>query len=264
MFLQQPPEAPPPEPDVSTGSHFSSYFFWPWAIVLQVLAAIHLIRRGGNYLWFWIILAGGGLGAAAYIVIEVVPDLGLLREAMARRGRKALIQKTEAAVEENPSAGNLEDLGELYFDQGEFPKAREAFNRAIAARADSTHTFYRRGQCALAMKDFSAAIEDLERVYAADAKFDYYNAAASLAYAHGQAGNAGRADALFEFVAPYTTNLETLYRHACFLKAQNRAEDARAAAQRILDKKKTLPRYMQRRQRPWFQRASALLKELRS
>jgi hypothetical protein len=263
MFLPQQPEAPPADPSPGTGIDFSSYFFFPWAIVLQVLAAVHLIRRGGNYLWFWIILFGGGLGAAAYILIEVVPDFGLLREALARRGRKAQIQRMEATVLENPSAGNLEDLGELYFDQKEFAKAREAFDRAIAARADSTHTFYRRGQCAVTMKDFPAAIEDLERVYAADAKFDYYNAAASLAYAHGKAGNAERAEALFEFVAPYTTNLETLYEHACFLKALKRMEDARAAAQRLLDKKATLPRYMQRRQRPWFQRASALLKELR-
>ncbi len=268
MLWQQQPEAPQPDPGVadpgvSTGFEWSSYFFWPWAIVLQILCAVHLIRRSGNYLWFWIILVGGGIGAVAYLLVEVVPDLDLLRVAFARRGRKLLIQKTELAVAENPSAGNLEDLGELYFDQGEFSKAREAFDRAIAARADSAHAFYRRGQCALAMSDFPAAIEDLERVYAEDPKYDYHNAAASLAYAHGKAGNAERADALFQFVAPHTTSLETFYQYACFLRAQNRPDDARAWAQRILDKRRTLPRYMQRRQRPWFQRASALLKELR-
>ncbi len=260
--MQQGPDPPPPDPNLSADLNWSSYFFYPWAVVLQVLAAVHLIRRGGNYLWFWVILLGGGLGAVAYILVEVLPDMGLLHDAFARRGRKSQIQQLENAIIDNPSAGNLEDLGELYWDQGEYAKAREAFDRAIAARSDSAHSFYRRGQCALALGDFPAAIADLERVYAEDPKYDYHNAAGSLAYAHGKTGDAERADALFQFVAPHTTSLETFYQYACFLKAQNRSDDARAWAQRILDKKRTLPRYAQRRQRPWFQRAAALLKEL--
>jgi len=261
--MQQDVETPSPDPGVSTGHDWSGYFFYPWAIVLQVLAAVHLIRRGGHYFWLWIILFGGGIGAVAYILIEVLPDLALLRNSFARHGRKAQIQQLERAIVDNPSAGNYEDLGELYWDQGEFPRAREAFDRAIAARSDSAHAFYRRGQCALAMSDFAAAIADLERVYAEDPKLDYYNAASALAYAHGKAGNPECADALFQFVTPHTTSLETFYQYASFLHSQNRVEDARAWAQRILDKKRTLPRYMQRRQRPWFQRARALLKELR-
>ncbi len=239
------------------------HFYYPWGIVLQVLALIHLIKRRGAFYWYYIILIGGGLGAIAYFLVEIVPELGLLRASFARHGRKAQIQKLESAIVDNPSAGNLEDLGELYWDQQEYAKARDAFSRAIAARSDSPHAFYRRGQCALALADYPAAIVDLERVVAQDAKFDYHQAAASLAYAHGKAGDPARADALFQFVAPHTTSLETLYQYAAFLKAQNRREDSRAWAQRILDKKRSLPRYMQRVHRPWFQRASALLKELR-
>ena len=35
-------------------------------------------------------------------------------------------------------------------------------------------------------------------------------------------------------------------------------------AQKLLAKKRTLPRYMQRRERPWFRKGKALLKELAS
>jgi hypothetical protein len=43
---------------------------------------------------------------------------------------------------------------------------------------------------------------------------------------------------------------------------QRRPDDARHWAQRILQKKATLPSYLKRRERPWFRRAEALLKQL--
>ena len=46
------------------------------------------------------------------------------------------------------------------------------------------------------------------------------------------------------------------------LASQNRAAEARDWAQRVLARKSTIPRYLQRRERPWFRKASALLKRL--
>jgi len=50
--------------------------------------------------------------------------------------------------------------------------------------------------------------------------------------------------------------------YATFLASQNRNKEARQWAERILAKKPTMPRYLQRRERPWFRKASALLKRL--
>ena len=38
--------------------------FYPWGIILQGLAIFHFIRRRPDTYWLWIILFGGGLGAA--------------------------------------------------------------------------------------------------------------------------------------------------------------------------------------------------------
>jgi hypothetical protein len=46
------------------------------------------------------------------------------------------------------------------------------------------------------------------------------------------------------------------------LADQQRPAEAREWAQRVLAKKPTMPRYLQRRERPWFRRAGALLKRL--
>jgi hypothetical protein len=114
------------------------------------------------------------------------------------------------------------------------------------------------------MNDFAAAIADLERVVATDRKFDYYRAAGLLADAYVRTGDLQSAEPLFAEVTQISTTPETLYNYARFLKTANRRDEAREWAQKILAKKRTLPRYMQRRERPWFRKGKALLKELTS
>ena len=83
-----------------------------------------------------------------------------------------------------------------------------------------------------------------------------------LADAYARTGQLERADQLFSEVTQISTTPETLYNYASFLKTANRREESREWLQKLQAKKRTLPRYMQRRERPWFRRGKALLKEL--
>src|ERR1041384_5344454 len=67
---------------------------------------------------------------------------------------------------------------------------------------------------------------------------------------------------MFEQVTQTSTLSETQFNYAQFLAAQGKAGEAKQWAQRVLGKKATMPRYLKRRERPWFRRASALLKRL--
>jgi hypothetical protein len=241
-----------------------SHFFYPWGILLQIFAIIHFFRRRPENYWFYIILFLGPPGAAVYILAEVVPDLGLLRGVFQGFGRKSRIQKVETDILDNPSPANYEELGELYKDQGQYEKARNAFTHAIDARSASPYTFYSRAQCSLGLNDLPAAIADLEKVVAADRKFDYYRAGGLLADAYARTGQLERADALFAEVTQISTTPETLYNYASFLKTANRREESREWLQKLETKKRTLPRYMQRVERPWFRKGKALLKELQA
>ena len=239
-----------------------SYLFYPWGFIVQILAIVHFVRRRPENYWFYIIFFGGFLGASVYIVAEVLPDLGLLRGVLQGFGRRSRIQTLEMQILDNPSAGNYEELGELYKDQKQYDRAREAFSKAIAARSDSPHTFYFRAQSSLALNDLAGAIPDLERVVAADRKFDYYRAAGLLADAYARTGDLERAGKLFGEVTQFSTTPETLYNYANYLKLLNRPEEAREWTQKLMAKKRTLPRYMERIERPWFRKGKALLKEL--
>jgi hypothetical protein len=236
--------------------------FYPWGFLVQIVAMVHFVRRRPDNYWFYIILFGGFLGASAYIVVEVLPDAGLLRGVFQGFGRRSRIQALETQIIDNPSAGNFEELGELCLEQKQYAKAREAFDNAIAARNDSPHAFYHRALCSLGLGDLPAAISDLEHVVGSDVKFDYYRAAGSLADAYTRTGQLERAAPLFEQVTQFSTTPETLYNYANFLRVQNRREEAREWTQKLMAKKRTLPRYMQRRERPWFRKGKSLMKEL--
>src|ERR1700677_1433468 len=128
---------------------FLSGFFYPWRLLLQRFAIVHFIRRRPDTYWIWIILFLGPPGALIYLFAEAVPDVGLLRGQMKIFPRRKRIRQLEALVYDNPSAGNYEELGDLYMEDGRIAQARAAFDRAIAARSDMLDAFYRRGGCGL-------------------------------------------------------------------------------------------------------------------
>jgi len=244
------------------GSLLFFAFSW-WAILLRVVAIIHFIRRRPDFFWLWIILIHW-LGALVYIVVEVIPDAGLMRQSFKTFPRRKRIHELEAAILDNPSAGNYEELADLYLEEGKFARARQGFDKAISSRTDSPDPFYRRGIAEIEMGDFAAAVPDLEHAVSKDPKYDFDRAAALLAHAYANTGQTAKADSLFQEVTKVSTASETYYNYACFLASQQRNAEAREWAQRILAKKPTMPAYQRRRERPWFRKANALLLRLRA
>ena len=236
--------------------------FYPYGIVLQAIALLHFARRRPDMYWLWIILIGGALGALIYIVVEVIPDAGLVRGAFLVFPRRKRIKELEGLILDNPSIGNFEELGDLLLDDQQFARARECFDRVIA-KTDEIDPHYRRALCELALEDYTAAAADLEPVVARDPKYDYQRAAGLRAHALAKIGDRDKADALFVEVLETSTLSETQYNYACFLADAGRAAEARELAERILRKKATMPDYIRRRERPWFRKAAALLKRAR-
>jgi hypothetical protein len=212
--------------------------------------------------WIFIILFLGPLGAAIYILVEVIPDAGLLGQSFKVFPRRKRIHELETMVRDNPSSGNYEELGDLYMDDGRLQPARVAFDKAIAARADTLDPFYRRGVCALLLGDAVAALPDLERVVAKEPDYDFHRAAGLLARAYAQTGQKEKAETLFRQVTGASTSSETYLNFAAMLAAQGRTAEAREWAQKVLDKKPNMPAYLRRRERPWFRSARDILRKL--
>ena len=234
----------------------------PWGLLLQLVAVVHFIRRRPDTYWIWVILFLGWIGALIYIFAEVLPDLGLLRQSFKTFPRRKRIKQLELEIHDNPSAGNYEELGDLNMDEGNLQTARAAYDKAIAARSNTLDCFYRRGVCALFLGDAAGALPDLEMSVQKDAGHDFYRAAGLLADAYAKTGQAAKADAMFRRAIERSTLSETYLNYANFLASQGRNGEARQWARKVLDKKPTMPRYLRRRERPWFRRAAAILKQV--
>ena len=235
--------------------------FYPYGIVLQAMALIHFYQRRPENYWLFIILMGGSIGSLAYILMEVVPDLGLLRGSFQAFPRRKRIKELEGLIIDNPSIGNYEELGDLLLDEEEYARARECFDKVIP-KSDTIDPIYRRALCGLALNDYPAAAADLERVVAREPKYDYHRAMGFRAHALAKIGDRETADRLFAAVLELSTLSEIQFNYACFLAETGRTQEAREWIDRILRKKQTMPDYIKRRERPWFRQANALLKTL--
>src|ERR1700757_2411780 len=109
---------------------FFGYLASPFSFLLIALAIIHFIRRRPDTYWLFIILFLGPLGAIVYLAVEALPDIGLVGQSFKVFPRRKRIKELEAAIRDNPSPGNYEELGHLYMDDGKVALARSAFDKA--------------------------------------------------------------------------------------------------------------------------------------
>jgi hypothetical protein len=236
--------------------------FFGWGFILQILAIVHFVRRRPETFWMWIIFFGGGIGATAYLLIEALPDLGLMSHSFKGFSRRKRIRTLRAMVIENPSAGNYEELGDLLLEEKKYAEARDCFDSALGSRTDHVDPFYRRGIAAFQLGDAAAALADFERVVKSEPKYDYNGA--QLCYARSLAATGRTDDAMraFEKLTESAGTTEALCYAAEFFAEQGRPAQAKALVERIATRKLTMPAYQKRRERPWLRRSSSLSKRL--
>ena len=238
------------------------FILYPLGLLIEVVAIVHYFKTRPQMYWFYVIVFLGPLGAAIYLGMNALPDSISTVQAIRGVPQQKRITELQAKVEENPSAANLEELGDLYMTTGNLAGARVAFDKAIAARSDTLDTFYRRGLCSLRLGDAAAAVPDLERVVSKEPAHDFHRAAGMLAQACALAGQKEKAETLFLQAIASSTLSETYLNFAEFLASEGRVPEARQWAQKVLDKERTMPTYLRRRERPWFQKAAEMLKRL--
>src|SRR5262249_34572211 len=230
-------------------------------ILFQLAMLLHFFRRRPEGYWFFIILFLGPLGALAYFVMEVVPDLRVKPPAIARFERKRRRQWLEQMAGEAPALQTLEELGETYAAEGEHARAVEFFTRALKRDAEMREALYGRGKSLAALDENERAVADLEPVIKAEPSYKFYDAYLTLAECYEKLGRDGAARAAYQDILGRTTVSEAYYNYGRLLARSGETEAAREMMQQILAKKPALPRYLRRQERPWFRKAEAFLKE---
>ena len=237
------------------------YYFLP--LILQIAALVHFFRRGGgNWVWFFVIIFLGPLGAIVYFIVEVLPGMRDTDAGAGWRARRQRWKELQVSVQQNPSPGNYEELGDLYRQEGDWKAARDCYNHAIGPRTGHPDPYFGRAVCALEMGDVAAAIPDLEKVISLDRKFDFQRGLGLLAHCYAVTGRNDEANALFREALETSTISETQFHYAEFLARQGRTAEAREWLQRIVGKRAALSGPLLRAQKPWIAKAERKLAEL--
>ncbi len=172
------------------------------------------------------------VGALVYIVVEVIPDAGLLRGSFQVFPRRRRIQELERTILDNPSAGNYEELGLLYLDDGNFARPANVTTKRFLRGRTMWIPFYRRGIAEVELGDFAAAVPDLERAVSSDPDYDFHRAKGLLAWAYAQTGQTEKADAMFRRSDPHLDHLrDVLPLRAVSAVAGTRGRSARVVAE---------------------------------
>ena len=228
-------------------------------IILQVLCILHVVRKGRDRMWIYIILFLPFLGAIAYLIAEILPTLrsrSLLENANQQIGNIFLPSRRIQILEEQIALADTYQnrmlLGEAYAANQRFDEAIDLFTKTLKgiykddpfALAKRACAYYASGNMAMAKADF---VTILQTKGALDEK-EQLIYAITLA----QLEELEASEKAFQKAATLSTGLEAEYHYAVFLKRIGKLDEAKETLQYMLIKAKSSPSYFRRREAKWL------------
>jgi hypothetical protein len=236
--------------------------------IIQILLIIHVIRTGRNQLWIWVLLfVPFGLGALAYLAVEILPELARGRAAQrtARGVRRAMDPTADLRRYENEVrvAGNVasrQRYAEELVRHGRCAEAIAQYGLALTGLYEhDPNLMLGLAQAQFAGGDTPAARTTLDELIRHNP--DFRSPTGHLLYARALEGegNIGKALEEYRVLAPSYPGAEASVRYAQLLAAQGQREAAQKVARELLEQARIAPGHYRRAQREWLEAARRLL-----
>jgi hypothetical protein len=236
--------------------------------IIQILLIIHVIRTGRNQLWIWVLLfVPFGLGALAYLAVEILPELARGRAAQrtARGVRRAMDPTADLRRYENEVrvAGNVasrQRYAEELVRHGRCAEAIAQYGLALTGLYEhDPNLMLGLAQAQFAGGDTPAARTTLDELIRHNP--DFRSPTGHLLYARALEGegNIGKALEEYRVLAPAYPGAEASVRYAQLLAAQGQREAAQKVARELLEQARIAPGHYRRAQREWLEAARRLL-----
>ena len=236
--------------------------------IVQALLIIHVIKTGRNFLWIWVLLLlPFGIGALAYLAVEVLPELFRSRAAQrtARGLRKAMDPGADLRRYENEVrvAGNVasrQRYAEELVRHQRYEEAIGQYREALTGLYEhDPNLMLGLAQAQFDKGDARGARQTLDELIKENPTFR--SPAGHLLYARALAAEGDTSKALEEYrvLAPSYPGAEAAVRYAQLLEAQGQHAEAQRVARELLEQARIAPGHYRRAQREWLEAAQRLL-----
>ena len=242
----------------------------PIATVLLALIDIaclaHIRQTGRPDYWFYVVIFLPGVGALAYVLYEVLPNMGshhAVRRIIKRIDPSAEMRARLADVEACGSMANKVTLADECISAGQFDSAISLYNSCRhGIYENDPQLLYGLGEANFHKGDYAEARRWLQELIAREA---FYKAGdARLLYARCLEALREEEAALaqYETLSQQYSGAEPRARLGALLARLGRTEAARHTFETVLKNDERAPRHLQRLQKEWTMMAKEGLQAL--
>lgn len=239
-------------------------------LAVQIGLAVHVAKTGRSLYWIMIIVFVPVVGAAAYVIVELLPDLR--RDPRARRAARRAVdlvdpRRERRMLEERLHAAdtvaNRAELGEACLRDGDYERAAGLFASCLAGvHATDPSLLLGLARAHSGLGKHEAAKRSLDELIAANPGFRSADGHLLYAKTLEALGQDDAALAEYEVLATSYPGEEARVRRARLLLRLARRDDARASLEELLRRAKVAPKYYREKEAAWLDEAERTLASL--
>ncbi len=238
------------------------------SIVIQAGLIVHVIKTGRNQLWIWVlILLPFGVGALAYLAVEILPEL--LGSRTARRTARGFRRAMDPGADLRRYEDEARVTGNVASRQryAEELTRHQRYDEAIAQYTQALSGLYEHdpnlmlglARAQFASGDARAARATLDELIRQNPGFRSPDGHLLYARALAAEGEVARALEEYRVLAPSYPGAEAAVRYAQLLEAQGQHAEAQRVVRELLEQARIAPRHYRHAQREWLEAAQKLL-----
>ncbi|MBK8070124.1 MAG: hypothetical protein IPK27_21685 [Rhodanobacteraceae bacterium] len=243
-------------------------FLYGLLLVLQIACVVHMVRSGRPYWWAWIVIFVPGIGVAAYLITQVLPDLQ--NDPRARRAARGLakrldpekdLRRLRTELERADTVQNRLRLGAEFLELGAADEAETIFRESLRGmHATDPDILLALAKAQSAQGKAGETIATLDTLKAANPGFKSPDG--HLLYARSLEGLERTAEALAEYdvLEDSFPGEEARVRKAELLRVLGRDADARVVLEKVIERARIAPDFYRKAQREWVDRAKQMLR----
>jgi hypothetical protein len=237
-----------------------------WAFILAIFAFqvwmfVDAIRRE-EYIWAAIIFFFSIFSALIYYFLVYRPAGGgnpLSGFELPGAADRRRIKQLQADIHYLDRANQHLELADIYFSQGKLDLAEASYRAAYERDPKDEDIRAHLGNCLARRDKAQEALPLLESVCASNPKHDYGYTLMALAEAQSAAGQTDRAIATWKQVLSMYAYSRARVQYAELLIQKKDYAEARKQLQGVIDDYPFTPKFQQKKERVWLQRAEATM-----